>query len=207
MLALASVGLSAISTGCFVAMVFSRQRGAAGGRTRVYYDEQYLVSVRHFGEWNDIRDFVQPQDPSVLSIVETYGPDYWNLFDYVCRNISYRRDFSEFWQFPQETLRNLDGDCEDTSILLCSMLQNSYESYVVLGNYCGYGHAWCELNGAILESTYTKARLVPDPLNYCPYVYFNEREIIELWPGAFNEIYELPRREASKLREMASVLE
>ncbi|GAJ15874.1 unnamed protein product, partial [marine sediment metagenome] len=79
-------------------------------------------------------------------------------------------------------------------------------SYVALGNLGGYGHAWCELDGQILETTYTSARPVPDPEDYCPYGLFSDREVIELWPGALGEVFELGRNEGVKLNLIAEAL-
>jgi len=168
-----------------------------------HQDGQYLVNVR-YGQWHDIREFIQPSNPDVLTVCSQYGPDYWALYDFVCRNIDYRRDWGEFWMTPSETLRG-HGDCEDTSILLTSLIRAGGVSncYVVLGNLGGYGHAWCELNGQILETTYTSARPVPDPQDYCPYVCFNDQEVVELWPSALDEVFALERDEATKLNFIA----
>jgi len=101
----------------------------------------------------------------------------------------------------------LAHNCEDTSLLLCSMLRNFSDAKVTLGNYQGYGHAWCQQNGQILETTYTSARPVTDPQDYCPYCMFNEIEVIELWPGALDDIFSLGRDESTKLNLMARVLD
>ncbi|GAI16761.1 unnamed protein product [marine sediment metagenome] len=77
--------------------------------------------------------------------------------------------------------------------------------YVALGNLGGYGHAWCTRNGQILETTYMSARAVPNPEDYCTYVLFSDREVIELWPGALGEVFEIRRDEATKLSLMAEV--
>lgn len=198
-LSVAGLGVGVVSTG-IAAMSFMRQARRAASRVR--YDEgQYLVDVRYFG-WLDIRDFVQPTNPDVVALYHKYGPDYWSLYDFVCRAISYRSDFGEYWYFPEETLASKQGDCEDSAILLCSLLQNPINSYVALGSYQGYGHAWVYL-GQILETTFTRAQVTPDPGNYVPYLYFNDREVIELWPGALQDIYSVPRKEGTKLRLMA----
>ena len=170
---------------------------------RVQYSEgQYLVNVR--GYWQDLRDFIQPLNPDVLDIYSQIGPSCWVLYDYVCRNISYRLDAGEFWQVPSETLRGF-GDCEDTSILLASLLRNFTQAHVAVGMYRGYGHAWCQRAGQILETTYTSARTVLDPQDYKPYLYFNDHEVIELWPGALEEMFSLRRDEVTKLDLMASI--
>ncbi|GAI68460.1 unnamed protein product [marine sediment metagenome] len=173
---------------------------------RIYsQDGQYLVAVRYPGQWNDIREFIQPANPDVLAAYFRYGPDYWSLYDFVCRNISYRRDIGEFWQTPSETLRGY-GDCEDTSILLASLLRNFNGAKVALGSFQGWGHAWVVNKGEILESTYTKARRVSDPGSYCPYCLFDDEEVLELWPGALGEVFELGRNEELKLNLMAEVI-
>lgn len=174
---------------------------------RVYEDGQYLVSVRYPGQWHDIREFIQPHKLGVVAFYSDVGPDVWGCLDLVCHNISYRQDIGEFWQFPSETIWRGMGDCEDSSILACSLLRNFTNGYVALGAYQGYGHAWCQHNSEVLETTYTRARPVPDPQDYCPYVYFNNQEVIELWPGALGEVFELRRDEATKLNLMAEVLD
>jgi len=172
-----------------------------------YQGGQYLVSVRYPGQWHDIREFVQPANPDVLSVYSEIGPDSWVLYDFVCRNIDYRRDVGEFWQTPSETLRGA-GDCEDSANLLTSLLlATGMPAYTVLGNYQGYGHAWCEYNGQVMETTYTSARPVPDPQDYCPYVLFDNTRVLELWPGALGEVFELGRNEELKLSLISRVLE
>lgn len=172
-----------------------------------YVDGQFLVNVRH-GRWHDIRDFVQPNNPEVLAVYSQYGPGPWSLYDFVCRNIDYRRDVGEFWLTPSETLEGY-GDCEDSAILLTSLIRvgGAPNCYVALGDLDSYGHAWCELNGQILETTYTRAQSVPDPEHYCPYCYFNDQEVVELWPGALGEVFELRRNEGAKLNLIARALE
>ncbi|MBA7669379.1 hypothetical protein ES703_77509 [subsurface metagenome] len=178
-------------------------------RQRVYYqDGRYLVSVRYPGQWIALRDFVQPHCPDVVAVYSQIGPDVWRCLDWVCRNISYRRDVGEWWSTPQETINRGTGDCEDSAILTCSLLRNFTNAHVVLGGYQGMGHAWVASGeGEILEATFTQARRVPDPEDYCAYVLFNDRDIIELWPGALGEVFDLGRNEVLKLGLMAKALE
>ncbi len=125
---------------------------------RVHYqDSQVLVEVRSPGEWHDIRDFVHPLDPRVQQIYHQVGPDAWRLLDWVCRNIDYSSDKGEWWLFPAETISRGAGDCEDSAILLNSLLLNFTDCYVGVGTYRGYGHAWGWKDSQILESTYTYA--------------------------------------------------
>lgn len=198
-----SIGIGGIG---IALTIMTLTRANSLGRRVYYQDGQIMVGVR-YGQWHDLRDFVQPSNPDILAILSQYGPDYWALFDYVCSEIQYRTDPIEFFQFPSETIDRGFGDCEDTTLLTCSLLRNFTNAYAVLGNYRGYGHAWCQLDGQILETTYTRARFVPDPQDYCAYVLFNDQEVIELWPGALGEIFGLKRDELSKLTLMAGVTE
>jgi hypothetical protein len=130
----------------------------------------------------------------------------FRLLDYTCKNISYRSDDGEWWSFPSETLHKLTGDCDDSSLLLLSMLRHFYPSdrvYAVAGTYRGLGHMWVELDDEILETTYTYAHAVPDPQNYHALVKFNDQEVIEMWPGALGQLFQLARNECQKLTLMA----
>ena len=185
--------------------VIALTRAGNLARRAYYQDGQYLVSVR-YGAWHDLREFITPDDPAVLKVYHQVGQDAWQMFDFVCRGISYRSDTGEFWQLARETLARKRGDCEDSSILLTSLLRNFTDAKVVLGDYYGYGHAWCQYHGQIYETTYTYARPVPDPGNYRAYALFHDQEIIELWPGALEELFSIRRDEVTKLSIMAGVL-
>ncbi|MBA7698275.1 hypothetical protein ES703_106952 [subsurface metagenome] len=177
-------------------------------RRVLYEDGQYFVSVRFPGQHHELRDFVQPDNPDILAVYSQKGPDPWALYNFVCQEISYRHDVGEFWQTPSETLARGYGDCEDTSVLLTSLIRagGTPNCYVVLGSLRGYGHAWCQLNGQILETTYVQAMPAPDPEDYCPYVLFSDQEVIELWHGALEEVFNIRRNEALKLKLIAEVI-
>ncbi|MBA7680434.1 hypothetical protein ES703_88750 [subsurface metagenome] len=199
-----AAGLEALAAS--LAIIALRRVTSPLGQRAYYEDGQWMVNVRYPGQWNDIREFVQPDNPDVLAVYSQYGPDYWALYDFVCQNIDYRLDTGEMWLTPSETLRGF-GDCEDTSILLASLMgAGGINCYVALGNLGGYGHAWCTLNGQILETTYMSARAVPNPEDYCPYVLFSDRDVIELWPGALGEVFEIRRNEGVKLNLIAEAV-
>jgi len=202
-LPVASMGMGVFSAA--MAILTLQRYGPLGQRVH-YEDGRYLVSVRYPGQLHDIRDFVQPDNPDVLAIFSRVGPNYWSLYDWVCRNISYRRDVGEWWSWPWETIKRGTGDCEDTTILLTSLLRNFTGAHVALGSFQGYGHSWCQLDGQILETTYTSARPVPDPQDYCLYVCFSDQEVVELWPGALGEVFELGGDEKLKLDLMAEAV-
>jgi len=199
----ASLGLGVLSA---AVGIMSLQRNSSQAQKVYYEDDQYLVSVRYPGQIHDIREFIQPSNPDVMAVYSQLGPNVWANLDFVCRNIDYRSDTGEFWQFPFETLKGY-GDCEDSSILFTSLIRNFTNGHVALGSYQGYGHSWCQLDGQIFETTYTRARPVPDPEDYRTFFLFDEREAIELWPGALDDLFGLRRDEATKLSLMAEVLE
>ena len=170
-------------------------------------NSDYFVAVRRPMEWHNVKDFIRPSAPEVQGVYSRVGANIWELFDFVCRNFSYRRDIGEFWQFPQETIALKQGDCEDTSILLTSLLRNFSNAYAVLGSYKKLSHAWVtSQDGQILESTYTRARIVPDREEYRPYFLFNEEVAIELWPGALDQVFAINKSEGVKLSFMAQAL-
>jgi len=102
------------------------------------------------------------------SLCPDTSPSNWErnvekIYSFV-RDIPYRSDFDDnypgldYWQTPEETIRENAGDCEDHSILLVSLLEELYRRtyhkepdsiYVVYGiitrkRTCilGHGHVW-----------------------------------------------------------------
>jgi predicted transglutaminase-like cysteine proteinase len=113
--------------------------------------------TRHFDE-NLCRSFVTPKDPSVVELKDEIlkdkllvTPDWMALRDWVGNKIQYKTDLEihgidEFWQFPNETMQLKTGDCEDFSILLCSLLRadgwSPDKAYVIIGEQNNQYHAW-----------------------------------------------------------------
>lgn len=107
---------------------------------------------------NVVKLFITPKEANVVnmknSIVQAkffLTPDWIALRDWVGSNIQYRFDNvshgqGEYWQFSRETLTLRTGDCEDSAILLCSLLRAAEvpatDVYVVVGEAQGVGHAW-----------------------------------------------------------------
>ena len=100
----------------------------------------------------NVEPFITPTDSDVRDVVYqiTGGwsnpsdfNEYWSdvkaMYDWVVNNVDYRYDgltpmlpydpsgnlqyCSDMWQFPNETLSLRKGDCEDQTILLCSMIR------------------------------------------------------------------------------------
>jgi len=116
------------------------------------------------------KSLVTPSDPSVVSTMRQVTGGWsnqsdWNecwtdekkLYDWVANNIKYAKDPSypslplnpswgmdwslDNWQFPNETLRTKQGDCEDQALLLLSLIRaytsQRYPAYCIVKT----GHA------------------------------------------------------------------
>jgi transglutaminase-like putative cysteine protease len=106
--------------------------------------------------------FITPDDPSVVSLrneilqdnIALLTPDWMAIRDWVGNRIQYVSDSEihnerEYWQFSNETIQLETGDCEDFSILLCSLLRsNGWEPnsvHVIIGEQNNQHHAWVRL--------------------------------------------------------------
>ena len=106
--------------------------------------------------------FITPKDPSVIDLrneilqdsIAILTPDWMKFRDWVGNKIEYRSDSEihgerEYWQFANETIQLETGDCEDFSILLCSLLRsNGWTTdsvYVIVGAQNDQYHAWVRL--------------------------------------------------------------
>ena len=120
----------------------------------------------------------------------------------------------EYWQFPSELLARgyytgrFMGDCEDTSILLCSLARTAgYNVHVGIGEMRGIGHAWCIYNGQILETTLSRAaapRAPGDPYELMGY--FNELESVETVPDTYARVAEFARSSIKFNNEKCGIL-
>jgi hypothetical protein len=106
--------------------------------------------------------FITPQDSRVVSLkneilqdsLSLLTPDWMALRDWVGNRIQYKSDSEvhnerEYWQFSNETIYLETGDCEDFSILLCSLLRsNGWTTdsvFVIIGEQNNQHHAWVRL--------------------------------------------------------------
>ena len=113
-------------------------------------------------EGERIKLFVTPREPSIVALKDELlkdsllnVKDWIALRNWVGNNIKYKQDdevqgVRDYWQFGKETLTLKTGDCEDFSILLCSLLRaagySADDVYIVIGkNQNGY-HAWVKIN-------------------------------------------------------------
>ena len=105
--------------------------------------------------------FITPEDQNVVELKNkiledkpVLTSDWIALRDWVGNNIQYRSDSEihgekEYWQFSNETIQLRTGDCEDFSILLCSLLRADGWSpdnvYVIVGEQKNQYHAWVRI--------------------------------------------------------------
>jgi len=109
---------------------------------------------------SEFKSYVMPECQSIRQTLQDIlgEPPYElsqvgfdDIRDWVATNIDYMSDEQrwgrDYWQTPEETLSYYTGDCEDFSILLCSLLRaygiDSEQVYVALGMNDGEdGHAF-----------------------------------------------------------------
>jgi hypothetical protein len=122
----------------------------------------------------DVKGFIDSRDSLVLDGIKdnisvtmdmTASEKAWLAMKYIYEKFRYVSDLSQFgyneyWQYPYETMQLGLGDCEDSSLLLCTILRIfGVEAYVHVGLVPQGGHAWCSFldeQGSLrlLESTW-----------------------------------------------------
>jgi len=119
------------------------------GLSCVIYPES---SIAHWlpATESEFKSYITPECQSVTeALLDIIGDPPYELSqdgfddirDWVANNIKYKSDeerwSEDYWQTPEETLSYRTGDCEDFSILLCSLLRaygiNAERVYVALG--------------------------------------------------------------------------
>ncbi len=108
------------------------------------------LSRSPLGRPEDAKQYITPSDTEVKTLVATLLSSEWSksygrfdaIREWVATRIKYSSDAtvhqaSDYWQFPIETIECGTGDCEDLSILLCTLLRASGvpqdDVYVVIG--------------------------------------------------------------------------
>jgi hypothetical protein len=99
---------------------------------------------------SEFQSYITPECPWVVGTLQgilgepPYEPSpvgFDDIRDWVASNIDYMPDEErwgeDYWQNPEETLSYYSGDCEDFSVLLCSLLRaygiDAERIYVALG--------------------------------------------------------------------------
>ena len=109
------------------------------GNSKIKQYDDLLADVRHDHEHHSIRSLVQVDDPEVREIarVLVQATDFITAAqEFVNSFTSYRSEVGDYWTEPWEMLSARAGDCDDSSILLCSLLRNYIPPDQV---YCAFG--------------------------------------------------------------------
>lgn len=156
---------SILRTECDSLQTQNRQMESRGRQIQGWYDDvRKRVNLRIGNNRTEWRDFVTPTDASVESLVlqvtggwsggDNFG-EFWTdvkkLYDWVEHSIEYDHDSpcpnlpsllgalswkTEYWRFPNETIQDKRGDCEDSAVLLCSLIRSysamEYTSFCIL---------------------------------------------------------------------------
>ena len=110
------------------------------GDSKIKRYDDLLADVRHDQKHHSIRSLVQIDDPEVRDIarVLVQASDFISAAqEFVNSFTSYGSEVGDFWRTPSETLEKRTGvDCDDSAILLCSILRNYIPPDQV---YCAFG--------------------------------------------------------------------
>jgi len=110
---------------------------AGTGQIKQYKD--LLANVRHDGNYHSIKGLVQLDDPEVreLARVLVQTEDFIGAAqEFVNSFTTYKSEVGDYWATPGELLERQAGDCDDKTILLCSILRNYIPPDQV---YCAFG--------------------------------------------------------------------
>jgi len=154
---------------------------------------------------SEFKSYITPECPLVEGTLQgilgdsPYEPSqagFDNIRDWVATNIDYMPDEKrwgeDYWQTPEETLSHSSGDCEDFSVLLCSLLRaygiDAERVYVALGiDDEEYGHAF------LIEDWYHDGgwrRIESQAPAPCPSKAHPDSELYEYEINtAFNDLY------------------
>jgi len=120
----------------------SREQRAVNHLLKVYPPKRVMYEGRHIKSKGkdrvlnmDVRNFIDIHDSHLQNFVKVSGALNVKSCDQkalkiqqaVCKYLTYIYDeknegYTEFWQFPFETLALRCGDCEDGAILMCSAM-------------------------------------------------------------------------------------
>jgi len=107
------------------------------GQLGQYFD--LAADVRYKHSHIPVRHLVQPDDPEVKELADILyqAPDFLEASHaFVYSFAQYAREEGDYWRTPHETLELQAGDCDDLSILLCSILRKYIPPEKV---YCAVG--------------------------------------------------------------------
>jgi len=185
-------------------------RMTIAGKLKYYPD--ILANVRNDGQYYPIRSLVQVDDPDVREIarVLVQADNFAEaVHEFVNSFTSYRREIGDFWALPAEMLTARAGDCDDSSILLCSLLRNYIppeKVFVAFGIWSvdgsQDGHAWVVVQAEdgtdlVLESTTHPRKLLRG--KYILDAMFNDQYVFATDIGVKDFDLKVPMEEAERV--------
>lgn len=142
-----------------------------------------LGDVRKDGRYHSLKKFIQPDDPiiqEIAVILSNSKNPIATAQDFVRKITKYRKQTGEFFRYPTETLEAKKGDCDDSAILLTSILRNYLNPeyvFTAVGSHSGEGHAWVVINNdhysRVIEATAFSTKKINES-KYKPEVFFND---------------------------------
>lgn len=110
------------------------------GDSKIKEYDDLLADVRNDQKYHSIRSLVQVDDPEVREVarVLVQSADFISAAqEFVNSFTTYGAEVGDFWRTPSETLEKRTGvDCDDSSVLLCSILRNYIPPDQV---FCAFG--------------------------------------------------------------------
>lgn len=184
------------------------------------------VKKRFGDEWTDVRDFCRPKDVMVLDVLATRPRwTIEEIWDWVLANIRYpsapepdvdfvalvwprgdsaygfmnpkRRYYADdFWEFPAETLRDREADCEGSAALFVSMVRAAFpnlSAYVSVGWFKDKGHVWGSIRDGddwlVIDTTLnTRPSVTPREANSPYEAIFRYNEVDVIWEGPATDL-------------------
>jgi hypothetical protein len=165
---------------------------SSGDSFGAYYDS---VLPRDNGGSNGVsaaekRYYVTPSDSAVIALAS--NKSWSDIINWVSANIVYNQTCN-IWQFPNETLAQLSGQCREFSTLTVSLLlARGYAAYVATGNLTDSsgttGHAWIvlRLNDVWYhfepQRSWAHQPSMQDFLGYNPEYFLNNTDLLAASP-------------------------
>lgn len=147
------------------------------------YDD-LAADVRYSNKHEAIKNLVQPNDPEVRDLARVLVADA----DFVAASqafvhsfTKYRTEIGDYWRMPAEMLDSREGDCDDSAILLCSILRNYIPAdkvFCAVGLWNGDGHMWVVTDSGSGRDRIVESTASPDATirgNYKIEAIFNDR--------------------------------
>lgn len=202
---------------------------------------EICVTKRYGQDELDVREFIRPHTLMVRRLMrQLSGLTERQLWAWVVQHIQYpwgnslEEDFHQearyvtrdgrfrfvnqtrdFWNYPSETLRDREGDCDDSAILLTSMLRyklSANDVFCTIGTYATYGHMWVSVKRPwgweVFETTMPrmlgKNQYIREEGPYKPIIRFNDQLAFRVGAGAIPETVRDPRKRAAILKSFGT---